>query len=187
MSITIEVSKPDFSGNSMVKMGLNDGGTIVADYNNWDYYIVMINATEWEIKSGTDEMSINPATYDTSPHVAKIVLTESGGAITDAKYYVNNVEVTPSFSFTERGSIGKTGFTLLGSYNSEGNTKAVLNRTQQSYVNLSNATITTTSHTDDTQVANANATQYTTVDDSGPSPSVGGTRFPPPPIIIGRF
>ena len=191
MSTVIEISKPNFDGNSMVKIGLHDGDDIISDYNAWNYWIVMLSATEWEIRSGSsDEMTINPNTYSSSPHVAKILLTESGGSIIDCQYFVNGVEITPSFSFTARGSVDKTGFSMMGSYNDPHTTQSVLNLTTQSFVNLADSTITTTSHTNDTQEADSEtaARQYVTVVEGTPPPppSSGGTRLPPPPLIA-RF
>lgn len=147
-----------------------------------DYSIMMVTATEWELYQGTDSMTINPNTYDSAPHVAKIVLTESGGAITSCKYYVNAVEVTPSFSFSAKGSIGKTGYCLLANANNVG--QDMITNSGKWILISAGVALSTTSVTDDTATKSSGigADQFCSLD--SPEPNGSNTFFPPPPAYV---
>lgn len=172
------------AGNLNSYFGLDDTPT-TTPVNNHDYWISFMGENEWEIRQGSsDEMTIDPDDYSTTtPHVAKIVLTESGGAITSCKYYCNDVEITPSFSFSAKGSTGKTGFCLFKSVNPSG-LDFVLNNSAQSWTSaLNSPTISTTSHTNDTaEATSASLTQIATT--SGDIPTSSTVTIPPPVAMV---
>ena len=178
MATQIECYKTYFSGNNRVVVALSDS---TSGTSNWDYYINMTSATQWHLLQGTDEMSINPNTYSTStPHKAKIVITESGGSITDCKYYVNDVEVTPSFSFVGKGNPGKTAFCQFPSANDNGQDCITTSNKWESQAGT-DITISTTTNPDDTatKAITGGSPLVATIVESGP-PSASTIVDPPP-------
>ena len=152
---TIKAFKTVYAGNSRTSLGINDSGDIVSDDRDWDYWADMVSATEWGIfqraNGSPDEMSFNPNTYDSGTDQAlTIKITHDSGTVTDCQYYVNAIEVTPSFSFVAHGDGTQVGFAQIDSSIATG-TKMQLSLASQAWTILQGSpTVSTTSHTNDT-------------------------------------
>lgn len=177
MVLEIAAYKTYFEDNDRTNLYLTSGSVSSTP----DYSIMMVSENEWELYQGSTSMTIDPATYSSAPHVAKIVLTQSLTAITSCKYYVNGVEVTPSFSFAAVGDIDKTGHCFFPSANNSA--QNMITTTGKWTLNTAGAVISTTTNEDDTVTKTTSGDVYVDYVDESPVSS-GGTFLPPPPAMV---